>query len=452
MLGYLSLSYTRYSNITRTLVSNTSNGLSDMVQVEYEDDGETSEQDGQDAEASASSQPTQTLAPSVDIPTSGTEVGEEMLTKITEAISGVYVNHDMPPLGQQDLPPMHTTRPDGSIDINTKVLKGADIAREFASVAAAGTEHPVEPVRQESGYQSGVYSEVLDRLNELQKADLPSEGVEMVVKFIKAPPPPTASATAANLFRTGDTFDVQVQLMMLPGTEGQLPREYLGLRFPQELVKRTTGMPPSLLNEMTYILKTSIELGGKLSSSFASSSSHDYHHHHHQGDTIALGGACQACSKFLLQHKKLLPGQAAAFADPASYPIMQFVIPGPAPTVSTATGEVVTPVNSVMEVRDGLCKLGARVNCSSMHHLLQREKAKRMEELRQQQEQGGSSSSSSGGNAPPGSPSKIKTPDLADLEDPGFVFSFELVHPSLHVVVARAEVGPLNFQSYSLKK
>ncbi|KAF8951116.1 SPT3 Dosage dependent suppressor of Ty-induced promoter mutations-like protein [Haplosporangium bisporale] len=435
MLGYLSLCYTRHSNITRTLVSNASNGLSDMVQVEYEDDGETSEQDGQEAQASVSLQPTQTLAPSADISTSGTEVGEELLSKITETISGVHVNHDMPPLGQQDLPPMHTTRPDGSIDINTKVLKGADIAREFASaaadLAAAGTEQPVEPVRQESGYQSGVYTEVQDRLNELQKADLPSEGVEMLIKFMKAPPPLTASTTAANLFRTGDTFDMQVQLTMLPGAEGQLPREYLGLRFPQELVKRVSGIPPSLLNEMTYILKLSIELGGKPSSpSFASSSSHDHHHHHyhHQGDGITLDGACQACSKLLLQYKKLLPGQAAAFADPTSYPILQFVVPGPAPTVSTSTGEVVTPVNSVMA----------------------REKAIRIEELRRQQEQGGSSSRS--GSAPPGSSSKSKTLDLADLEDPGFVFSFELVHPTLHVVVARAEVGPLNFQSYSLKK
>lgn len=273
----------------------------------------------------------------------------------------------------------------------------------------------------------------------------------MVVKFIKPPPPPTALATPENVFRTGDIFDVQVQLTMLPGTEGHLPREYLGLRFPQELVKRASGLPPPLLNEMIYILKSSIEIGGKPSSSSTIASSLLHDHHHHQGDGITLDGACQLCSKFFLQHKKLLPGQAAALADPALYPILQFVIPGTPPTVSTATGEVVTPVNSVMGVRDGLCNLSARVNCSSLHHPLQREKAKRMA-LRQQQEQEGSTSSSSSSNAPPGSPSKGKTLEPADLEDTGFVFSFELVHPTLHVVVARAEVGPLLFQRSSLKK
>ncbi|KAG0329996.1 hypothetical protein BG000_011879, partial [Podila horticola] len=144
-----------------------------------------------------------------------------------------------------------------------------------------------------------------------------------------------------------------------------LPREYLGLRFPQELVKRATGMPPSLLNEMTYTLKTSIELGGNASSSSSEPSTHD---HDHLGDGIVLNGACQACSKYLLQNKKLLPGQAATLANPASYPVLQFIIPGPAPTVSTSTGEVVTHINSVMGVRDGLCDVPARVNCSSLHH------------------------------------------------------------------------------------
>ncbi|KAG0037774.1 SPT3 Dosage dependent suppressor of Ty-induced promoter mutations-like protein [Podila clonocystis] len=454
VLGYLSLSCTRLSSFTRTPAANTS-GLPDMVEIEYEDDeGETSEREDQESESQAresSSQQT-LLAPRAEV-LSGTTapvVGEELMTRITENIAGVYLNHDMPPLGQQDLPPMQTTLPDGSIEVNTKVLKGVDIAREFAGVAAeqesAGAEQlPVAPVRQESGYQSGVYSEVQDRLNELKKADLPSEGVEMAVKFIKPPTPPSMSAIPANLFRTGDNIDVQVRLTMLPGwTESELPREYLGLRFPQELVKRVSGMPPSLLNEMTYILKTSIELGKASSSSSEQSSTHD---HHHQGDGIVLDGACQACSKYLLQNKKLLPGQAAALANPASYPILQFLIPGSAPTVATSTGEVVTPVNSVMEVRDGLCDVRARVNCSSLHHLVQREMAKRMELLRrQQQEQGGTS-------APPGSPSKGKMAlDMSDLEDPGFVFSFELVHPTLHSVVARTQVGPLNFQSYSLKK
>ncbi|KAG0362156.1 SPT3 Dosage dependent suppressor of Ty-induced promoter mutations-like protein [Podila minutissima] len=459
VLGYLSLSCTRFSNITRTLVANASS-LPDMVEVQYEDDeGEASNQEDQESETQASessSQPT-LLVPSANITSDTTSpvAGEELMTRITENIAGVYLNQDMPPLGQQDLPPMQSTRPDGSVEINTKVLKGVDIAREFAGVAdaeheATESERPhVAQLRQESGYQSGVYAAVQDRLNELQKADLPSKGVEMAVKFIKPPAPPTASATPANLFRTGDTFHVQVQLTMLPGSaESELPREYLGLQFPQELVKRASGMPPSLLNEMTYILKTSIELGGKASSSSSGEpSTHD--DHHHQGDGIALDGACQACTKYLLQHKKLLPGQAAALANPASYPVLQFVIPGPAPTVSASTGELVTPVNNVMEVRDGLCDVRARVNCSSLHHLVQREKAKRMELLRQQRELGGSIS---GGSAP-GVPSKGKTQlDMSDLKDPGFVFSFELVHPTLHSVVARAQVGPLNFQSYSLKK
>ncbi|KAG0338487.1 SPT3 Dosage dependent suppressor of Ty-induced promoter mutations-like protein, partial [Podila horticola] len=172
----------------------------DMVEVEYEDDEEeTSEYDDQGSETSASessSQPTRT--PSAEIPSDTAVtpvVGEELMTRITENIAGVHVNHDMPPLGQQDLPPMQTTRSDGSIEINTKVLKGVDIAREFAGVAEseAGTEQPPAlQVRQESGYQSGVYTEVQDRLNELKKADLPSEGVELAVKFIKPPALATA--------------------------------------------------------------------------------------------------------------------------------------------------------------------------------------------------------------------------------------------------------------------
>ncbi|KAG0083434.1 SPT3 Dosage dependent suppressor of Ty-induced promoter mutations-like protein, partial [Podila epicladia] len=402
VLGYLSLSCTRFSNTTRTLVANAS-GLPDMVEVQHEDDkGETFEPDDQGSEtqtSESSPQPT-LLTPSANITSDTTApmVGEELMTRITENIVGVYLNQDMPPLGQQDLPLMQTTRPDGSVEINTKVLKGADIAREFAGTEhdAVETERPhVAQMRQESGYKSGVYTAVQDRLNELKKGDLPSEGVEMAVKFIKFPTPPTAPATPANLFRTSDIFLVQVQLTMLPdATQSVLPREYLGLQFPQELIKRSSGMPPSLLNEMTYILKTSVELGGKASpSSSEQSSTHD---HHHQGDGIVLDGACQTCTKYFLQHKMLLPGQVAALANPASYPVLQFVIPGPAPTVSPSTGKIVIPVNNVMEVRDGLCDVHARVNCSSMHHLMQREKAKRMELLRQK-ELGESSSSGAPG-------------------------------------------------------
>ncbi|KAG0257360.1 SPT3 Dosage dependent suppressor of Ty-induced promoter mutations-like protein [Linnemannia exigua] len=403
----------------------------DMVEIDI-DEGSFSIDSASDAEDSTANSPQEPLSTIAEGQTGDDVNNAQSMTLLAERIRGVHLNHDMPPLDQQGLPPMHAIGEDGSITINSKVLKGDEIPR---GVTPDRSTRKTD--NEESGYHSGVYSEVQDRLLLLNEASLPSAGVAMSVTFKKLMPSSSSSAALSsgpdNLFRTGDSFSIEIRLasVLIPDSaqpQPTLPKEFLGVRFPHEMVKRVGGRPSAILNEMTYILETSIELG-------QSASPDHSHDHDHAGDGIDLKGACNMCLKFLHEHRSLSPSRIS-LENPSAYPILQFNVPAP-PTemIQAAEGEAVgaqyasTYRSDVMELIHGQADVRARVNCSSLHHLIQREKARRAAEM----------STSSSASAP----------DLANLKDPGYVFNFRLIHPTLHSVVARCSTGPIMFQSYS---
>ncbi|KAG0060144.1 SPT3 Dosage dependent suppressor of Ty-induced promoter mutations-like protein [Linnemannia elongata] len=430
VVGYLTVSCTRHSMTSRTLVSSHSRGQPDMVEIEN-DEGSISTDSNSDAEDS-NVEPPQDPLPTIVESQATEDQGVQSIDRLTQLIRGVYINHDMPPLDQQDLPPMQVIGSDGSITINNKVLKGDEIPRGVVLGDTITTDNG------ESGYHTGVISEVHDRLRLLHESSLPSEGIEMSVAFSKLVPSSSSAALPsgpANLFRTGDSFGIEIRLATVPIPDSiqpqpSLPKEFLGIRFPHEMVKRVGGRSANILNEMTYILETSIELGQ--SSISTSSPLPDHPHHNHAGDGIELKGSCNSCSKLLHEHRRLSPSRVSK-ESPSTYPILQFSIPPPPTDVmQTAEGEAAqeasTYSTNVMELRQGQVEVRARVNCSSLHHLIQREKARRAAEVPS---------------------SSAPAVDLKDLEDPGYIFNFRLIHPTLHTVVTRFSTGPMLFQSYS---
>ncbi|KAG0354177.1 SPT3 Dosage dependent suppressor of Ty-induced promoter mutations-like protein [Podila minutissima] len=453
MCGYLSVSCSRSNSGSAADSSSTANSSND-----------TEVNDIYISEPQVIQPESATSAPRIDSPeNSNSRIETDMFSKLANAIQGVHVNHGMAPLDQQDLPRLHMVGVDGSVTINTQVAKAGTLttAPETAPHQSFSEANP------ESGYHSGVYSEVQDRLKTLHMATLPSQNVEMVVLFKKlAPSSPTigpvavtstASPSPLDLFRTGDSFGIEIRLfttLAQSSTEEQisLPREYFGIRFPHEMVKRIGGRPASILTQMTYILNLSVELG-KTQNGSSKSSETD---RSTAGDGFPLHGACKACAKFLHEHRKLSPSRRSS-SDPTRYPILQFSIPGGSSTVTNTNN------SGVVELRDGVCEVKAKVNCSSFHHLLQRERAKFSAErkVQQQKEQAAGtisvsssslsmSSSSSSSSCSSLSAAKEKMAlVMAELEDPGFVFKFELIHPELKTVVAQFETKPILFQSYS---
>ncbi|KAG0378522.1 SPT3 Dosage dependent suppressor of Ty-induced promoter mutations-like protein [Mortierella sp. AD032] len=433
--GYLTVSCTRYSTTSRTLVSSHSGGQPDMVEIENDEDSISTDgtSDAEDLTVKSPQGPLPTIA---EGQTADDHDNSQSMARLAERLRGVHLNRDMPPLDQQGLPPMHVTASDGSITINNRVLRGDEIPR-----GVIPDSNTITTDNGESGYHSGVYSEVQDRLRLLHEASLPSAGLEMSVAFNKLIPSSSSSAALSsgpeNLFRTGDPFSIEIRLatVPIPGSvqaQPKLPMEFLGIRFPHEMVKRVGGPSSALLNEMTYILKTSIELGRSASSDHSRG-------HDHAGDGFDLMGSCNSCSKLLHEHRRLSPSRVSA-ENPSAYPILQFSVPAPRTEINqTAEDEAVgaqdasTYNTGVMELRNGQVEVRARVNCSSLHHLIQREKARRDAEM----------STSSLASAPGGAL------DLVDLEDPGYVFNFCLIHPTQHNVVARFSTGPIMFQSYS---
>ncbi|KAG0337093.1 hypothetical protein BG004_007788 [Podila humilis] len=440
----------------------------------------------------------------------------ESMTKLANVIHRIHVHHGLAPLDQQDLPPLHIQEVDGSVTINTKVMKAdslattpdatTTIAADGGATTASSQAHP------ESGYHSGVSSEVQERLKTLHMATLPSQNVQMVVLFKKlTPSSPTigpvvdsASTSSSNLsvqpspelFRTGDTFGIEIRLFTtstklssLSEEHISLPREYFGVRFPHEMVRRKGGRQASILTQMTYILNLSIELGKQGSKKSSSSdrsnvgvSAKSIPEHYEEdeeghktsfGDGIPLYSACKSCAKFLHEHKKLSPSRRSS-SDPTQYPIVQFSIPGGTSTVVTTNAGAVNTNNSgVVELRDGACDVNAKVNCSSFHHLLQRERTKlstaikaQQKKLEQGQEQAQETASASASASASLSKEEATSTAaeakqglaaakekmakaLAELEDPGYVFKFELVHPELKTVVAQFETRPILFQSFA---
>jgi hypothetical protein len=287
----------------------------------------------------------------------------------------------------------------------------------------------------------------------------------------------TLSSIPLELYRTGDSFAIEIRLTTpsssssdLPEEHDQMPQQHLGIRFPQEMVKRVSGRQACVLTENAYILKVSIEQGG-LSIPVDQLFERDRSHHGEEqsfGDGIPLTSACEACSKFLHEHKSLSPSRRS-MTNPSHYPILQFYIPSgtssstslssslwtsssSSPTaVSSLQSSTVNPNDSgVVELHDGVCEVRAKVNCSSLHHLIQSERVKRQAELQRQQQLQISQGQQ------PADPDNADQPQrslaLTDLVDPGFVFKFELVHPTLKMAVAHCETKPILFQSYSRRR
>ncbi|KAG9324788.1 hypothetical protein KVV02_004661 [Mortierella alpina] len=453
MVSYLSVSCTRHSTTSRVLVARSERRGPVMIEIENDEgsissDSELDDEDEEIENANDKSGDTSSVpANDQNVPAiTGTSPSEDATTldQLAHTIRGMHVNADMAPLAQQGLPPMHIVDADGSVTVNNKVIKAEEIRR--------GDAHGAETIataNDESGYHSGIISEVQDRLSLMSYSTLPAEGVTMSVQFnraassVKAPLP--TRPTPDNLFRTGDSFGIEIRLATLPGSTISLPHEFLGVRFPHEMVKRVNGKPASILKEMAYDLQMSIELGKSNTDNVDASRGSSALIRDHQGDGFELKSSCQSCAKYLHEHKRISPSRLSQ-EDPSAYPILQFSVPTPS-TAPVAQGSnsplEIDQGTGIMEVRNGHVEVKARVNCSSLHHLIQREKAKRIAALRlQQQQQGESSSSYAAANT--------KTPlDMKDLEDPGFVFSFALVHPTLQTVVSRFQTGPILFQSYS---
>ncbi|KAF9184501.1 SPT3 Dosage dependent suppressor of Ty-induced promoter mutations-like protein [Haplosporangium sp. Z 767] len=476
---YLSISCTRFWSVDSVCPSIDTEEESDAIEAGSDEEKEPFRYEAFDGERHRNrhtvSPPTSSTAPATPvIRNSRSEAqsdGSELMAQLADTIQGVRINHGIPPLDQQHLPPLHTVEMDGTITINTNVVQGIELAE---SVLLGNDMY--RNANPESGYHSGVYTEVRERLSLLNKATLPHEGLKMTVlmkKLSASNPSPiskrliSSSSAPRELFRTGDTFGIEIGLSTVDpsGTNDQylpLPKEFIGVKFPHNMVKGVGGRPAVLLSEMTYILKVTIELGRSSTNTCAGScSTADIESEStgaNQGDGIPLSGSCQACSKFLHEHRNLSPSPKTT-SGPSLYPILQFSIPGGLSSTTSSHQEPVlnqdTNSSGVVELRDGLCEVKAKVNCSSMHQLLQRERIRCTEELRLQQ-QGLSSPSSS--HAVPPTESAKSIPDsltrtaplaMADIQDLGYVFKFELIHPSLNTVVSYYETNPIMFQSYA---
>ncbi|KAG0078134.1 hypothetical protein BGZ90_005889 [Linnemannia elongata] len=479
MYNYLSVSCTRFSGSPRLYAIETPSSIMDSEMAEEEDEEEWTETSSESSVevvapfASASAVVAVKVEPLPEPTISSisksfegdNKIKQEPLSDLATAIQGIRSTPVMPPLDEQDLPPLRSAEQDGSVTINTKVVQGADI------YGGHGAEM-FRNVNPESGYHSGIYPEVEEQLNRLHLTTLPSQGVQMEVALKKLTPSKTSSSAAAarqqsvavnmmssmpalELFRTGDSFGIEIRLKSTD-PHVPMPKGFMGLRFPHEMIKRVSGRPAPILTEMTYILRASVELGKTsvpLSTSTATTtttSEQVQEHEHmegeeeHYGDGIPLIGSCQACSKFLHEHKKLSPSRRSQ-TDPSVYPVLQFSIPGASSNsttstnantaTATATAQAAASSAGVVEMRDGEEAAAAAAS---------------------------SSPATTPATSTPSTPSessstgeqqvkvkKSSSLSMADLQDPGFVFKFEIVHPVSGEVVARSETKPIMFQSYS---
>jgi hypothetical protein len=412
--GYLSVACTRYSISPDTVLSDSHDDYQREESMEPSD-SETSSL-GQSSDKFVPQAADQTTPTVTEISTTVTtgrlesvgQEGELSLAQLERTVRGVHLTHDMPPLDQQDLPPLHIVADDGSITINPLVLKGDDIRAKFSSTDISTAE------KEDSAYHSGVASEVKAHLSQIQGESLPSEGVQMSVMFSRdgsstdsKSGPASATPIPENLFRTGDRFNIEIRLATIPvpGVEYvPLPTGALGIRLPHEMVKRVKGEEQvSILHDLTYILRVSIEHGHSQTTMTPGSSSSSSvvgqgSGMESRGNGIELKSACQKCAK---------------------YPIFQFYVSMP-PT------QMCTDDDYVLKMQDGLLRAQARVNCSSLHIFTEREARLRPQQQQQQND--------------PSTKAKVM--------DPGYVFKFELVHPTLETVVAKCEAGPILFQTY----
>ncbi|KAF9432022.1 SPT3 Dosage dependent suppressor of Ty-induced promoter mutations-like protein [Entomortierella beljakovae] len=311
VVGYLSVCCSRYSSTTRNLIRGGSNGRLELVSIEHDESSDSSSDEEMD-----SIEHDKRSSATLD------ENSTEISRVVEKNIRSVHPAQDMAPLDQQGLPPLRTVGEDGKVTVDTRVLRGEDISKGVEDDAVA-TE------KEESGYYSGIITQ-LGHLNHVQ---IPSEKLKMSAEFTKIPLAGTVMRNPENLFRTGDRLNINIQLTTLSDAPVHLPCESLGIRFPKEMVKRKSGKPVSILNELTYTLQVSIRLGA---------SNVDY-------DGLELAHPCQKCSRI-------------------SSELIQFLIPIDDP--ATSTQDIVSNHNSgVMELRHGCVSVDARVQCSSMHPL-----------------------------------------------------------------------------------
>lgn len=244
--------------------------------------------------------------------------------------------------------------------------------------------------KEDSAYHSGLMEEFQGG------APLPSDGVEMKVVFSD----PNNATEQAGLFRTDVKFNMEIHLTAATATTASGLPDKLGVLFPKEMAKRVTGERVSSLRDSTYILRVSTHLGRSASGG---------------PGAAALDRGCSKCPQ---------------------KPIVTFHVP-------LDPAQPNTPDEYVVEMKKGLLSVQARVNCSSTHHATGH--------VLQPQQQGGQSLSSSSSSASSSiTPTPTPTPTSGSVRvDPGYVFKFELVHPTLSNVVATCEVGPYMFRSFS---
>ncbi|KAG0233082.1 SPT3 Dosage dependent suppressor of Ty-induced promoter mutations-like protein [Actinomortierella wolfii] len=445
------------------------------------------------------------------------ENNETILSRLSRLVEGLHVLTTVHPQRHQSLPLLQDAGEDERGALSPRTILSSQLADEpdpatsmkcdavlDVSSGAEQQQQQQQQQQQESGYHSGVISEVQDRLKEMHRQQLPTTGIDMHVKLrrlessstmlassasstkvaeavaaslgsssglalspssLSSPPsssslsstmttPSTsrtiASEVATDPFRTGDYFVFEIDLTVNTAAMADghaLPSSYLGLRFPHELVKRTSGKAPSLLDEMTYDIKCSVELGPHSATAA---------HGEDDMDRLKVAGACKDCNKWLHEQGRHSPSRSPA-KNPDWSPVVQFGIPMPLDQHHHHYHhhQQHGSVGGVVEVHNGRCEVKARVHCSSMHHLVQREKERFMAIKRERErammdlQQQGSS------EYDPEWKTKLQVEAnrvIKNLKDPGYVFVFELVHPETHEVVATARTAPMIFRTFQRRK
>ncbi|KAF9432575.1 SPT3 Dosage dependent suppressor of Ty-induced promoter mutations-like protein [Entomortierella beljakovae] len=369
----------------------------------------------------------------------------DVISNLENGMQSVHVNHnhDIP----HDTSSLRTVGSIDSVSLDTT---------SYTTLVNRGAEL-YQGVNQESGYHTQIYSRIEDQLNKIHLVELPSTGIKMDIQFKKLSPdsspiktsrPLSISSSPIDLIRTGDPFWIEIKLST-SSEIGQIPipKEFVGIKFPQEMIKRTSGKSFPILSEKTYFLKTSIKLGEigpialtppsstsststSISTSISppvSSSSTTSSDSTHVDDSseCLLHAPCAACLKFLREQKKSPSFPSLKkLSEPTEYPILQLYIPGRS-DASTPISPTSSPQRQsnfgVVELRDGTCDIKAKINCSSLHQVQKEELDKR-------------------------------SLTISEVRDPGYIFTFELIHPILNTVVAQYSTRPISFQCYPRNK
>ncbi|KAF9973046.1 SPT3 Dosage dependent suppressor of Ty-induced promoter mutations-like protein [Actinomortierella ambigua] len=436
---------------------------------------------------------------------------EAVMSRLPRLLEGLHALTTVSPHRHQNLPLLQDANEEQQHGLQSpRTISSHELADEAETVVPASKQEgtfdeasgamatTTTEREQESGYHSGVISEVQDRLKELHRQQLPTKGIDMTVRLRRletssamlaassssamvaeavaatlvgmeaassstskamevagslsstSPSPTTESAPTSSPFRTGDHFVFDFNLAVNPAMTDEgfvLPNSYLGLRFPPELVKRVSGKAPALLDEMTYEVRCSVELGPHGAPAVAAKEGEEVENDEN-GDRIKLAGACKDCNKWLHEQGRHSPSRSTSKGAEWN-PVLQFGIP------MSPDHHHPAQLTGVVELRQGWCEVKGRVHCSSMHHLVQREKERfsaikrEREQLQTRLQQQGSS------EYDPQWKAKLQAEAnqaIKDLKDPGYVFVFELVHPITKEVVTTARTTPMIFRTFQRRK